>query len=349
MRSQHSSPSCSSSRDFSECVVPPVCEDLLLAIFEDLPSRVLVKLRSVSRQFAVLVDEILRGRFLVLTADDANELVLESCAPYETRACHRQPLAFSHFGPDAALPPQSYTGNIAHFKLASNPPVPQFLPLDEGELFAQNILSIHLRNAPKKDVPVQEDFDGDIELASPPTPPVFDRIVPQSPQFDYSLSLASSLDRLFRSYFESPSPTPSPARSRESSPLPPPPSSARETRSYRLACPYNPSSRSALFAAEIECFQVEASPSSDGTDSDGDSLISYGGSPGSSPSSFSCYSQTPGSRYASACPTPPRLFEYYFSCVEMDVGKVVVAAEEGLPYSGKRQTRGVDSGVVVRL
>ncbi|GAA5827016.1 hypothetical protein JCM11251_002206 [Rhodosporidiobolus azoricus] len=342
MDSLHPAATASSSlRDFSESVGPSLCEDLLLDAFKHMSARTLVKLRSVSRQFAILVDEILRGRFLLLMSDESNELVLESCAPYETRACHRQPLSFSHFGPDATLP---YTGNIAHFKLASSPPIPQFLPLDEGEVFAQNILSIHLRNAPKHDA-TTPDFDGDIELASPPTPPTFDRIVPH-PTFDYSLSLASSLDRLFRSYFESPSPSPSPTRTRESSPLPPP-SVKRETKSHRLACPYNPSSRSALFAAQIECFQVD--PPSE-MDSDGDSLLSYN-SLESSPSSsaWSSYSpQTPGGRYGSPCPTPPRLFEYYFSQVEMDVGKVVVAAEEGLPAGGRRTSRGSE-GVVVRL
>ncbi|GAA6039018.1 hypothetical protein JCM8097_000156 [Rhodosporidiobolus ruineniae] len=318
------------------------CEDILLAILEEVPSRTLVSLRSVSRQFSVLVDEVLRIRFLDLTADECNEMVLESCAPYETRACHRQPISFSHFGPATDLP---YTGNVAHFKLASDPPVPQFLPLEQDEVFGQNLLSIHLRNAPKRPAVEQDDDEDDIiELSSPPTPPSL--VVPH---FDYSLSLASSLDRLFRSFWESPSPliqAASPTESRESSPSPP--STPRETKTHRLACPYDPSSPSALFAAQIECFQV-ASPSPDSPlsteDSDGDSLLSY--SPLSS-------SPIPGWRFGgSGAASPPRLFEYYFSGVEMDVGKVVVAAEEGLPNGGRSKTRlagcGSDTSVVLVL
>lgn len=72
-----------------------VCEDLLLAILDELPSRVLVQSRSVScvpstaqridckltiasrsRFFAVLADEILRRRFLTITRDDSNVLIV---------------------------------------------------------------------------------------------------------------------------------------------------------------------------------------------------------------------------------------------------------------------------------
>ncbi|GAA5857113.1 hypothetical protein JCM8547_007965 [Rhodosporidiobolus lusitaniae] len=334
------------------CDQPQVCEDLLLTIFEELPSRTLVKLRGVSLQFAVLVDEILRTRFRELTSDEANTIVIESCAPYETRSSHCQPMLFSHFGPATDL---LYTGgSVAHFKLAANPPVSNFLPFDEGQFFEQNILSIHLRNAPKpKASSDQQEEEEDVELAPPPTMPLL-------PQFDYSLSLASSLDRLFRSYFESSptysqdfSPSASPAESRQSSP--PPPfspslsscsSSPRPTRSHRLACPYNPSSSSALLAAQIECYQVPSSgfSSPSAYDSD-DSLVSYS-SPSSSPSSYCA----PGTRSGSLeCTSPPRLFEFWFSSCEMDVGKIVVAAEEGLPGGGRRTMATSTRGDAVML
>ncbi|GAA6004477.1 hypothetical protein JCM10207_000744 [Rhodosporidiobolus poonsookiae] len=309
----------------SSFIDPPVCEDLLLSILEELPTRELVKKRKVSRQFAILVDEIIRTRFLDLAHDEDNEIILESCAPYETRATHRQPISFSHFGPATDLP---YTGNVAHFSLPANPPIAQFLPLDDGEMFAQNILSVQIRNAPRRPSKSSDDpADGEeaiIEVASPPVPPA-------APFYDYSLSLASSLDRLFRDFFESPSPTPSPPASRAPSPPPfdtpsssPSSSPSRPTRSHRLACPYNPLSPSALFSAQIECYQVVSDRAGgESSDSDGDSVMAYSCSP------------TPGRRFGRECATPPRLFEYYFSAVEMDVGKVVCAAEEGLPRRAK--------------
>lgn len=318
------------------------------------------------RQFAVLADEALRARFLDLAGDEGNTFMvrlsvllssrrqhrtltfflfiqLESCPPYQTRSAHRQPICFSRFAPATDT---RHGGNVAQFETAASPPLPQFLPMEDGDIFSQNILSVHLRSVSKPKVDpssVHDSTDGDevVELASPLTPALF-------PQYDYSLSLASSLDRIFRDFFET-----SPSCSRASSPSPspestPPPSpsfsSSRPTRSHRLACSTNPSSRSALFAAQIECFQVE-STSPPIYDSDGDSLLAYGGSPGSS-----WGSPVPGSRFGSPCAAPPRLFEYFFSTVEMDVGKVVVAAEEGLPGGGRTKTRlpsQADSAVLV--
>ncbi|BGP12625.1 hypothetical protein JCM10213_008762 [Rhodosporidiobolus nylandii] len=314
----------SSQRPSASPGEPAVCEDLLLAILEELPSRTLVTLRGVSQSFAALVDEVLRTRFLDLALDEANEVALESHAPYETRAAHRQTLAFSHFGGGGK--DVTYTGSVAHFRLAAETPTPQFLSLDDGEMFAQNIVSVRLSSAPMRhdtlastaDAVQQDDivhFRGQMPV------PV--------PQFCRSLSLASSLDRLFRSYFEVPSPQDA-AASTPNDPFesfPAPPSSPRPaTRPHRLASPYNPASPSALFGAQIECVQVDPSSPAD-YDSD-DSLVSYD-------------SLVPGARWgrSSPGPMPPRLFEFVFSEIELDVGKVVVAAEEGLPGGGRRKTR----------
>ncbi|BGO94624.1 hypothetical protein NBRC10512_004947 [Rhodotorula toruloides] len=331
-----------------------VCEDLLLAILDELPSRTLVKSRGVSRCFAILADEILRRRFLAITKDDTNELILESCAPYETRSTHRQALDFSHFGPSADI---ACPGDVAHFVVKAPSPTTQFLPLDDGELFGNNLLAVHLRNSPRPSMQPQRlsaDDEDVFSLApSAPRPPRFIN-------YAFSLNLASSLDRFFRSWFlesaleeaqsECSSPASSelssPSSSRESSPpLPfaldspaspprppsPLPTSPRLTRPKRIASPYNPRSSSALFAAEIECVQVPRSVD------DGDPLDVLAPSP---PSSYSS--------------TPPRLFEYFFSRIEMDVARVVVAAEENLPRcgrgwagGGKGRGRVVSAGPVV--
>ncbi|BGP28705.1 hypothetical protein JCM10296v2_000441 [Rhodotorula toruloides] len=335
--------------------VDHVCEDLLLAILDELPSRTLVKSRGASRCFAILADEILRRRFLTITRDDSNELILESCAPYETRSTHRQALNFSHFGPSADI---ACTCNVAHFVVKSPSPTTQFLPLDDGELFGNNLLAVHLRNSPKPPMqPHRLSADDEETLACAPSTPR----PPHFINYAFSLNLASSLDRFFRSWFlesareeaESECSSPasselsSPSSSRESSPplpfaldspassSPPssPPTSPRLTRPKRIASPYNPRSSSALFAAEIECVQVPRSPSFDDP--------------------LDILSTTPPSSYS---PTPPRLFEYFFSRIEMDVARVVVAAEENLPRcgtgwagggKGKGRGRVVSAGPVV--
>ncbi|BGP21528.1 hypothetical protein Rt10032_c01g0234 [Rhodotorula toruloides] len=328
-----------------------VCEDLLLAILDELPSRTLVKSRSVSRCFAVLADEILRRRFLTITRDDSNELILESCAPYETRSSYRQALKYSHFGPSADI---ACTGNVAHFVVKSSTPATQFLPLDDGELFGNNLLAVHLRNSPKPSMQ-RLSADDDDALALAPNAPR----PPQFLNYAFSLNLASSLDRFFRSWFlesaleaaqsnccsPAPSAPSSPASSRESTPplpfvvdspaSPPPsppssspPASPRQTRPKRIASSYDPRSSSALFAAEIECVQVPRDSFDD---------------------PFDVLASTPSGSYSSS---PPMLFEYFFGRIEMDVAKVVVAAEENLPSwaatgAGAAKGRVVAAGPVV--
>ncbi|GAA5995182.1 F-box protein [Rhodotorula paludigena] len=334
----------------------PLCEDLLVAILDELPSRSLVRARNVCRGFAVLADEILRRRFLDIVQDESTQLILESCPPYEARSLHRQPIVFSHFGPSQDMP---FTGNVAHFSVACADGViadPQYLPLDDGELFAQNVLSVHLRSSPKPAPPdvarnPLDGFDRDnfVVYSSPSAPPRF-------LDYAYSLSLASSLDRLFRSWFlESASEAPpppsiptlpystytSPYASRTSSPSPSSsgastPTGGRHTRSKRLAAPYDPRSRSALFAAQIECLQVARE---DAYDSDDDVLAR---SPASTSSS-------PGARFGTRANAPPRVYEYCFSSLELDVAKVVTMAEENLPHSAgaKRLAPGSPTGRTV--
>ncbi|BGP44680.1 hypothetical protein JCM10450v2_000494 [Rhodotorula kratochvilovae] len=320
---------------FAPRSIHPVCEDLLLAILEEMPSRNLLQTRSVSRTFQLLADEVLRRRFLDIAEDSSKQLVLESCAPYEQRALHCQPLAFSHFAPPTD---GLFTGNVAHFSvdaLAQDAAETRRLALDDGEMFQQNILSVHLRAATAPLSPRPRNPDAmDVDEASAP--------LPQSRFIDYNwtLDLATSLDRFFRSWFlesaseaisprSSPSSSPSPSPSLSPSPSPslspsrsPSPSpSSRETRPRRLG-PASPPARSALLSASIACVQVLLSD----VLPDGDEADVLCLSPGPSP---------PGSRYGSpAAAGPPRVYEYTFEDVALDVAKVVVLTEENLPPCG---------------
>ncbi|GAA5951647.1 hypothetical protein JCM21900_000537 [Sporobolomyces salmonicolor] len=296
-----------------------VCEDLLLAILEEMPSRSLVPLRVVSRLFAILVDEILCARFLNIAAGDKHELILESCAPCEIRTPYRQRLAFSHF----VELDDPFASKIAHFAVTAQRSL--FLPLDDDEIFGNNLLGIHLQNTVQPILARAHPDDGTSNLSfvhlATPTPAAPARSRP--PSISWSLSLASSLDRLFRDWFflepssvsSSSSPhsslasTPtsslscSPAVSRPpspSSPCPSPLPELRPTRTQLLSA--SPSSAaSALRGAYIECIQQPR------------------------PASEDEYRRSPS----------PKLFEYCFSSVRLEVGKVVVAAEEGLTNGGR--------------
>ncbi|GJN91506.1 hypothetical protein Rhopal_004529-T1 [Rhodotorula paludigena] len=241
---------------------------------------------------SVLVDEILRRRFLAIVQDEATQLI---------------PIVFSHFGPTQDMP---FTGNVAHFSVACADGVnadPQYLPLDDGELFAQNVLSVHLRSSPKPAPPdvarnPLDAFDRDnfVVYSSPSAPPRF-------LDYAYSLSLASSLDRLFRSWFlESASEL---ERSKHADVWPP-----HALKAARSAV------RPALALSAIECLQVARE---DAYDSDDDVLA---GSPAS-------MSSSPGARFGARANAPPRVYEYCFSSLELDVAKVVTMAEENLPHS----------------
>lgn len=331
--------------------VDPVCEDLCYGILENLPSRTLVRLRGTSRVFADLVDEILRSRFLNVISSGKNELVLESCPPYATRGARRQPLVFSHFGP-AAMDRARTGGDVAHMrtKAAASDRVPYHLPLDDGEVFANNHLAVHLRQrdatmsfyggSDDEDDLVDADAPAAIRLARPLQPRGFGYL--------NSIEIATSLDRFFRSWFVDPasepdwsaawspsapstptsSPESTPWTSRESSPSPHAGTTASEaasksrpmTRPHRIRA--NPSSQSALHAAQIECVQVPASE----IEFNHPDMFFYSSSPaGSSPPA--------GSRFHASPTSTPRVYEYYIDSVELDVAKVVVAAEENMPTS----------------
>ncbi|GAA6049539.1 hypothetical protein JCM3770_000837 [Rhodotorula araucariae] len=313
--------------------VHPVCEDLLLAVLQRLPSRALVQTRRVSRTFQVLADEVLRRRFLDIAEDSCKQLILESCAPYEQRMLHCQPLTFSHF---ASPTDCAVAGDVGHFfvdPLCNTALKTRRLALDDGEMFQQNILSVHLRAAVSPTPP------------SPPSPDVMDaEDTPMSAsdrprfiEYNWTLDLATSLDRVFRHWFLeaaseassprssptlSPSHSPSLSPSRSPSPSPPP---RCETRPRRLGCPSSPiaSPRSALLGAAIACVQIPL----DDVLPDGDEADVLCLSPGPSP---------PGSRYGSpvSATGPPRVYEYTFEDIALDVAKVVVLAEENLPTCG---------------
>ncbi|GAA5913154.1 hypothetical protein JCM8208_001685 [Rhodotorula glutinis] len=325
----------------------PVCEDLVLAVLAKLPSRELVQARNVSRAFQVLADEVLRKRFLDIAESRSNQLILESCAPYEQRAHHRQPLSFSHFAPATNV----FSGNVALFAVdsAMGEPDPLHLALEDGDVFQQSILSVHLRAAPPKpptlapvpaaSAPATLNGDGmDMADDAEHVQPV---VVPRFIDYAWTLDVATSLDRFFRSWFlesaseaSSASSSPSSSRdtSRESSPQPSSPS--RDTRRRQLGSPaYNAAGRSALLSASISCVQVPLDAISPEGD-EADVVCALASRNGGTSSSLSP-SSSPGTRFGSpaswSSSSSSRMYEYYFDEVALDVGKVVVLAEEGLP------------------
>lgn len=331
------------------------------------------------RSFQVLADEVLRRRFLDLAEDSSKQLVvrphncavepvrggltclgtqLESCAPYERPADQRQPLSFSQFAPSPAG--NAFTGNVALFAVdtASGEADALRLALEDGDMFQQSILSVHLRAAPATAkappapaAPAHDDMETDAEDEDPVSARRF---------IDYSwtLDVASSLDRFQRAWFlesaseaSSSSPTPtlssspslsytsSLASSRESSPSPShSPSTCatpRRVTRTRLLGPsraHKPSpARSALLSAAISCVQVpleDVPPEGDEADVLW-ALASRGGSGGGGGRGGSPAGA--GSRYGSPMSTAPRTYEYYVDEVALDVGKVLVLAEEALP------------------
>lgn len=316
-----------------------VCEDLLLSVLKEMPSKSLIPLRRVSRLFVILVDEVLRGRFVQIANCESTEIILESCAPYNSREACRQPLVFSHFVESCSFPIE---GTTAHFNVATREPL--YLPLDDHEVFANNILGVTLESIEPKpelqELMLQQQQNRTFMPYSMP----YTRVAPPKffSDFSWQLSLASSLDRLFREWFApdtssidedddrnaiepacpvtdalthededgdvlSLSPSPSPSLS----PSPVGASTPRPRSRTQLLNPSNhwpTSSRvpSAFKSASLECLSHE----------------------GAKPPPFYLLSPPP--------PGPGLLeFEYYIESVCLDVGKVVVAAEQGL--KGKPQ------------
>lgn len=254
---------------------------------------------------------------------------VESCPPYATRAADQFPLVFSHFASGVG---NACSGDIALMRTkGGEEDNAHFLPLDDGEVFANNHLAIHLRQCGV--TTLEDDFElPTTRLARPLQPRTFD--------FLNSIRIATSLDRFFRSWFIDPvcepdwstawspsapstptsSPESTPWTSREGSPSPFFEAAGsfekRPTRSRRIRT--NQSATSALSGAHIECVQVPASAA----DYDHPDSFFYSPIAGTSP---------PGSRFHSSPTSTPRVYEYYFKSIEMDVGKVVVAAEENFP------------------
>ena len=143
-----------------------------------------------------------------------------------------------------------------------------------------------------------------------PSPPSSAPTTPQSAPprprafLSFSISLAEGLERLFRTWFEDQTLEP---------PLSPSHAHPRRTVPQVLV----PSGSCGLLEASIECYQVApAQPAAGSTRS-----ISY-----------------PFSGYGSASYTPgqPRLFEFFYSQLKLEVGKIVVGVEEGLGKGSKR-------------
>lgn len=232
-------------------------------------------------------------------------------------------------------------GDIAHMRTKGNgcERMPYFLPLDDGEVFGNNHLAIHLR---------QCDFSFDDD-----GPPAMQLARPLQPRGGYgygyvhSIKVATSLDRFFRSWFIDPasvpdwsaawyapsapatptsSPESTPWTSRESSPSPAPHAAMhgdekRPTRPRRIRANHSSQSGSALYGVQIECIQVPAS----------DIELNHPDNFFYSSSSSSSSASPPGSRFHPSPTSIPRLYEYSFDTIELDVAKVVVAAEENMP------------------
>lgn len=241
----------------------------------------------------------------------------------------------------------AFSGNVALFAVdsASGEPEPLQLALEDGDVFQQSILSVHLRAAAPEqaarapapavslsathDVNMDTATDADDEDLSQPVAP------PRFIDYAWTLDVASSLDRFFRSWFlesasEASSASTSPSSSRESSPQPP----SRDTRRRQLGSPaYKAAGRSALLSASISCVQVPLDAISPEGD-EADVLWALAAQNGGGRSSLSP-SSSPGTRFGSptgstSSPTS-RTYEYFFDEVALDVGKIVVLAEEGLP------------------
>ncbi|GAA6064351.1 hypothetical protein JCM10212_004677 [Sporobolomyces blumeae] len=342
----------------------PVCEDLLLAILDELPSKNLLPLRGVSRLFLVLVDEVLRRRFLDIATSTTHELVLETSPAYDARDSKQEPLRFTHF-----VDPSSCVESItASFDVASE--TVHVLPLDEDEVFQNNLLGVHLQSLENPTLTTFSEYSrgGVRSFVAPYVPGVPPTTVPS--RLSWSLSLASSLDRFFRDWFMIDHATSSvdnvglapakvsphdgieesdddvlsisPSSSRAASPplATSPCSTAAPRRRLSRTQYFEPSNRSttsrafpsALKSALIECFHhplnSPAVPSPSST-------YSVAGSP-SSPSPFGSSSSSSSSSFPCSGSTTPQVFEYAFNSVRLDVGKVVVAAEHGL--KGDRKT-----------
>ncbi|GAA5876214.1 hypothetical protein JCM16303_007057 [Sporobolomyces ruberrimus] len=328
-----------------------ICEDLILVILQQLPSKPLLPLRRVSRLFAVLVDEVLRGRFSMVTSCNTTELILESCAPYNSRAPSRQVIEFSHFD-DSTFPVE---GVSAHFTVATRDP--QYVPLDDDEMFANNLLGVTLESI--EAVPIPEELmtgqprtfnmpytriDGN--SSSPPR---------QFSDFAWQLCLASSLDRLFREWFLIPKPKPTTdeeyeAQQEERQKF----LDAQEAR--RSASPPSSLNSNSDSDDSVDVFSLAPSPTSsrETTPYSGPSrrpklhlLNPSNAWPSSTriPSAFKstsleCLAYDDGLTgvveplnlypFKRALSPGPLDFEYYFQDVCLDVAKVVVAAEHGL-------------------
>ncbi|GAA5922320.1 uncharacterized protein JCM15063_003263 [Sporobolomyces koalae] len=311
-----------------------LCEDILLAILEELPSRSLMGMRSVSRLFLDLTNEILRARFLEIAISETQFLVLESSVPYNSIKPSRQVLVFSHFleSPSPASP------------LTAILYAPQrksiLLPLEDTEVFGNNILGVTLQSL---DIAPMSEEQPNSYGAMPYTRIAGNSSRPprQYADFSWQLSLAGSLDRLFREWFlpasrsnlrddrrshkavnrdtaddsdEVLSITPSPPSSRGSSP----PSEsersadpARESRFRTLQIsnhwPMAARCPSAFISCSLECFaHAEAVP--------------------------------PG-QWPPRPATGPHTFEYVFESVTLDAAKAVCSAEEGFKGQIRRGER----------
>ncbi|ORY85306.1 hypothetical protein BCR35DRAFT_52402 [Leucosporidium creatinivorum] len=114
---------------------PLMPAELLCATLDTLPSRQLLKLRSISPQFASSVDHILRCRMVAISTSKDYEILFTSCSPMEASRAHRQVLRLSHFEPS----PTAGASEVATFTMAADPPIPQTLALDDEEAFGVHL------------------------------------------------------------------------------------------------------------------------------------------------------------------------------------------------------------------
>lgn len=316
------------------------------------------------RAFCDTVDSLLRTRLLSVVQDPTHELFVsvfprvlvyprkhrrrrswranvlntqfESTRPSEYRKTHCDRIEFSNFLQQS---PETLGSEVARFTIPTTGP--QYLPLEDDEAFGAFILSwapllplspslplltfpsrtsVHIRRV---ETPEEDDSPAATyaALLTPPhTPPPFLPaplhwalssasvvarpprslpITPSStpprgpPSVSFSLSLAEGLERLYRSWFESPSAS--------SSAVP-------QTKTHELH-PTGEKTSAALRSARIECVQVPPTMA-----------VPYG-------------SSAYGSGYE---PMRQTLFEFAYTGLEMDVGRLVVGVEEGMDREESR-------------
>lgn len=349
-------------------VLPP---ELMCQILNHLPSKKLARLRSTSsvqshllhlyfteewlcfdrKMTAEVVNHLLRCRLMETTNDDDYELLLESCPPFATRSTHRQAIQFNSFTPLTFEPSHissSSQNQLATFVPVAEVPIPQFLALDDDQYFGNEMASLQLR-AKTKPVVVEstEVVDTTADQSIRALTPFNSR---RLPNMNPIISLSGGVTRLFRHHFEvstldqeisidedavddaSPSSSYTSTTSILSDTSTNSSTSSTSTDSQSKSKPRSqieqiliPTNPSALLSASISCYTVPPPKRSTSN------------SPSTSSSTSSTPSSFPGISFTSSSSPQsfgPKLFEWYYKSLRIDVARFVVGVEEGMAGGG---------------